>query len=79
MIMKRSSRPQIEDPGQDSFLDIVANLVGILIILVMVIGARATDAMISVDHGQTTARRAADRCSGGSSRGRCGRARHPPD
>ncbi|MCH5372430.1 MAG: hypothetical protein JJ992_00510, partial [Planctomycetes bacterium] len=30
-----------------SFLDIVANLVGILIILVMVIGARATDAMVS--------------------------------
>jgi hypothetical protein len=31
--------------GQDSFLDIVANLVGILIILVMVVGARAKDAM----------------------------------
>jgi hypothetical protein len=55
MIMKRSSRPQTEDPGQDSFLDIVANLVGILIILIIVIGARATDAMISVDHGPATA------------------------
>lgn len=30
--------------GQDSFLDIVANLVGILIILVVVIGAQASDA-----------------------------------
>lgn len=40
-------RPNIgEAPGQDSFLDIVANLVGILIILVMVIGARAQDAML---------------------------------
>jgi hypothetical protein len=53
--MKRGSRPQTEDPGQDSFLDIVANLVGILIILIMVIGARATDAMISVDHQEAIA------------------------
>lgn len=29
-------------PGQDSFLDIVANMVGILIILVMVVGVRAS-------------------------------------
>lgn len=29
-------------PGQDSFLDIVANIVGILIILVMVVGVRAS-------------------------------------
>lgn len=33
-------------PGQDSFLDIVANLVGILIILVMVVGVRAQDALL---------------------------------
>lgn len=33
-------------PGHDSFLDVVANLVGILIILIMVIGAQATDAMV---------------------------------
>lgn len=32
--------------GQDSFLDVVANLVGILIILVMVIGARARNAIV---------------------------------
>jgi hypothetical protein len=36
-------------PGQDSFLDIVANLVGILIILVMVVGARAKDAMLQAE------------------------------
>ncbi|MCA9261053.1 MAG: hypothetical protein KDA61_17680, partial [Planctomycetales bacterium] len=29
-------------PGQDSFLDIVANMVGILVILVMVVGVRAS-------------------------------------
>lgn len=32
-----------ESPGQDSFLDIVANLVGILIILVVVVGAQAAN------------------------------------
>ncbi len=32
--------------GEDSFLDIVANLVGILVILVMVIGVRAQDAWV---------------------------------
>ncbi|MBP86676.1 MAG: hypothetical protein CMJ64_08170 [Planctomycetaceae bacterium] len=42
---RRESQPD-EGPGQDSFLDIVANLVGILIILVMVIGVRAKDAML---------------------------------
>jgi hypothetical protein len=34
-------------PGQDSFLDVVANLVGIMIILVMVVGTRTRDAIIS--------------------------------
>ena len=34
----------VQDTGQDSFLDIVANLVGILIILVVVVGAQASRA-----------------------------------
>lgn len=46
--MRRKTPDPSEGPGQDSFLDIVANLVGILIILIMVIGARATDAMVEV-------------------------------
>ncbi|HUG69767.1 MAG TPA: hypothetical protein VMM76_18590 [Pirellulaceae bacterium] len=44
--MTRRKPPTVEAPGQDSFLDVVANLVGILIILVMVIGVRAKDAML---------------------------------
>ena len=45
--MTRRKPPEVEAPGQDSFLDVVANLVGILIILVMVIGVRAKDAMVA--------------------------------
>ncbi len=37
------------EPGQDSFLDVVANLVGILIILIMIVGAQAKDAMVQAD------------------------------
>ena len=43
---RRPRNSDAEAPGQDSFLDIVANLVGILIILVMVVGARAKDALV---------------------------------
>jgi hypothetical protein len=39
--VRRRAASQIEAPGQDSFLDVVANLVGILIILVMVVAAQA--------------------------------------
>lgn len=44
--MVRRASQNVQEPGHDSFLDIVANLVGILIILITVIGARATDAMV---------------------------------
>jgi hypothetical protein len=39
--VKRRAASQIDAPGQDSFLDVVANLVGILIILVMIMAAQA--------------------------------------
>ena len=42
---KRGSRlaaSSVDEPGQDSFLDVVANIVGILIILVVVVGVRAS-------------------------------------
>lgn len=44
----RCRRTTSADAGssQDSFLDIVANLVGIMIILVMVVGVRAKDALV---------------------------------
>lgn len=47
--MARPKKNQDEIVGQDSFLDIVANLVGIMIILVMVVGARAKDAMVDAE------------------------------
>ena len=43
---RQRDRRDISDAGQDSFLDIVANIVGILIILVMVMGVRAKNAPI---------------------------------
>jgi len=45
-VSRKSQQAAAEAPGYDSFLDIVANLVGILIILVLVIGVGAKDAML---------------------------------
>ncbi len=47
MYTRRTPPRAAEDPGQDSFLDIVANLVGILIILVMVVAVRAREAIVA--------------------------------
>lgn len=40
--MARARSPEEEFAGQDSFLDVIANIVGILILLVMVVGVRAS-------------------------------------
>ena len=45
--MHRSTRQSADGPGHDSFLDIVANMVGILIILVMVVGVRVKNAPLA--------------------------------
>ena len=45
----RRFREQAEAPGQDSFLDVVCNLVGIMIILVMIVGTRVKGAMLSTE------------------------------
>lgn len=45
--MRRASQNQAEAPGQDSFLDVVANLVGILIILIIVVGAATQKAFVA--------------------------------
>ena len=42
--MRRAARGGDDIPDQDSFLDVMANIVGILIILVMVVGVRAGQA-----------------------------------
>ncbi|QDS99863.1 hypothetical protein [Adhaeretor mobilis] len=44
----REARAESDEgmPGEDSFLDIVANIVGILIILVMVVGVRASQGVL---------------------------------
>jgi hypothetical protein len=39
--MRRAEQTEIEEVGQDSFLDVVSNIVGILILLVVIVGARA--------------------------------------
>ena len=51
--MKRRAENLAEAPGQDSFLDVVCNLVGILIVLVMLIAAQAKRGIIAAE----TARR----------------------
>lgn len=46
--MKRHvSSPALDAPGQDSFLDVVCNLVGILIVLVMLVAAQAKRSMLT--------------------------------
>lgn len=46
--MPRHPPAEIDSAGQDSFLDVVTNIVGILIILVMVIGGRVRQIVLSV-------------------------------
>jgi hypothetical protein len=45
--MPRHPPAEIDSAGQDSFLDVVTNIVGILIILVMVIGGRVRQIVLS--------------------------------
>jgi hypothetical protein len=44
--MRKSNQAYNLAPGQDSFLDVVCNLVGIMIILIMVIGTRTQNAAL---------------------------------
>ena len=45
--MARYKHTDIDTAGQDSFLDVVTNIVGILIILVMVVGGRVQQIILS--------------------------------
>ncbi len=50
--MRRANSDDTEQTGQDSFLDIVANIVGILILLVMVMGLRASHSVATEESPQ---------------------------
>ncbi|HEY2882468.1 MAG TPA: hypothetical protein VGJ15_08545, partial [Pirellulales bacterium] len=45
--MHRDENSHLESAGQDSFLDVTTNIVGILIILVMVAGMRAQNPVVT--------------------------------
>lgn len=45
----RRRAEQVEAPGQDSFMDVVANLVGILIILVMIVASQAKRGFVAAE------------------------------
>ena len=45
--MSRRVISHAEPPGQDSFLDVVANLVGIILILIMVVGTQVKNAYVA--------------------------------
>ena len=42
---RRNKAIAAEAPGQDSFLDVVANLVGIFLILIIIVGSQAKSAV----------------------------------
>lgn len=48
--MRRKQDAVANAPGQDCFMDVVTNLVGILIVLVTVVGVVAKDALLDVAH-----------------------------
>lgn len=52
----RPARFQEEDSSEDSFLDVVANVVGVLIILVMLVGAQASRSVLMVELSEPTIR-----------------------
>jgi hypothetical protein len=58
-VRRRGAKSQAEAPGQDSFLDVVCNLVGILIVLVMLIAAQAKRGLIAEETANRAARPAA--------------------
>jgi len=60
--MRRPIETEVSTGGQDSFLDVVTNIVGILIILVMVVGARVRQVVVAskTDGSPATASLAAE-------------------
>jgi hypothetical protein len=54
--MKRVEIEADQMPGQDSFLDVITNIVGILILLVLVVGLRTSHSVRDVPDGQMAER-----------------------
>jgi len=52
--MPRPPATEVADAGQDSFLDVVSNIVGIMIILVMVVGGRITHITVTAPSRSAT-------------------------
>ncbi len=50
----RPDRIESDDAGQDSFLDVIANVVGVLIILVMLVGVRASHRLLVAQKSPST-------------------------
>ena len=57
--MRARREEQFEAPGKDSFLDVVANVVAILIILVIVVGSQASQTVIQKESARQQAMAAA--------------------
>lgn len=53
--MRRRADSQVQAPGHDAFLDVVCNLVGILIVLVMIVAAQAKRRMIAASSATSVA------------------------
>ncbi|MEX0586073.1 MAG: hypothetical protein WD176_05490, partial [Pirellulales bacterium] len=53
--MRRTPEAEVETVGNDSFLDVVSNIVGILILLVMIVGSRVKNFTPDVSPAQTKA------------------------
>ncbi|MCS7306362.1 MAG: hypothetical protein NZ602_14795 [Thermoguttaceae bacterium] len=50
-MVEERGKTDFSPPGQDSFLDVLTNLVGILVILVMLVGLRAAKAPVALPEG----------------------------
>jgi hypothetical protein len=57
--MRRSSPETVETSGQDSFVDVVTNLVGIMIVLVIIVGVRVKHVWVDPADAKTRAAEAA--------------------
>jgi hypothetical protein len=58
--MKRVEIEADQMPGQDSFLDVITNIVGILILLVLIVGIRTSRSIIASSHDEAAAQEHAE-------------------